>query len=40
MSLTQQAQEKDSEISKLRANVTEKDLEMANTMREHAEAQD
>lgn len=39
VSLTQQANEKDSEISKLRSNVTEKDLEMAQALREFDENQ-
>lgn len=39
-SLTQQSNEKDSEISKLRANVTEKDLEIAKALREFDEMQD
>ena len=39
-SLTQQANEKDTEISKLRSTVTEKDLEMAQALREFDENQD
>ena len=39
-SLTQQTNEKDTEISKLRSTVTEKDLEMAQALREFDENQD
>ena len=34
VSLTQEAQVKDQEISQLRATITEKDLELAKTLRE------
>ena len=34
VSLTKQSQDKDQEIQSLRASVTEKDLELAKTLRE------
>ena len=40
VSLTQQAQEKDQDISQLRATMTEKDLELAKTLREIEEGKE